>query len=92
MEEKSIMTDLNATLSRSISPAFMEVSGSSFAEEDCTDTNAYWEALLLRKTAQTPMLTGKLFCSGRLHRHQCLLGSFSAEEDCTDTNAYWKTL
>ena len=50
--------------------------GSSSAEEGCTDTNVYWEALLLRKDAQTPMLTGKL----------------SAEEGCTDTNAYWEAL
>ena len=39
--------------------AFTAVSGSLSAEEGCTDTNAYWEALLLRKAAQTPMLTGK---------------------------------
>ena len=40
----------------------MEVSGSSSAEEGFSDSNAYWEALLLRKASQTPMLTGKLFC------------------------------
>ena len=32
----------------------------------------------------------KLFCWGRLHRHQCLLESSSAEEGCTGTNVYWE--
>ena len=83
------------------------LTGKLFCWEGCTDTNAYWEALLLRKATQTPMPTGKLFCWGRLHRHQfllealcwgrldwhqCLLGSSSAEEGCTDTNAYWEAL
>ena len=63
-----------------------------FCEEGRTDTNAYWEALLLRKAGQTPMLTGKLFCRGRLDGNQCLLGGSSAEEGRTDTNAYWEAL
>ena len=46
----------------------------------------FMEALLLRKAAQTPMHTEKLFYRGRLHRHQYLLGSSSTEEGCTDTN------
>ena len=82
--------------------------GSSSAGEGCTDTNAYWksllipsllrmealleEALLLRKAAQTPMLTGSH--SESLHswewRHSWR--KLSAEEGCTDTNAYWKSL
>ena len=66
--------------------------GCSSAGEGCTDTNAYWDALLLRKAAQTPMLIGKLFFWGRLHRHQCLLGSSSAGEGYTDTSAYWDAL
>ncbi len=37
------------------------VTRSSSAEEGWTDTNAYWEALLLRKVGQTPMLTGSSF-------------------------------
>ena len=52
------------------------LTGKLSAEEGCTDTNAYWEALLLR----------------RLLRYQRLLGSSSAEEGCTDTNAYWEAL
>ena len=42
--------------------------GSSFAEEGRSDTNAYWEVFLLRKAGQTPMLTGKQsksFCLGK---------------------------
>ena len=50
------------------------LTGSSSAEEGCTDTNAYWKTLLMRKAAQTPMLTG----------------SSSVEEGCTDTNTYKK--
>ena len=51
-----------ATVKKHLFQAYTAVSGSSSAEEGCTDTNAYWEALLLRKAAQTPMLTVKLFC------------------------------
>ena len=38
------------------------LSGSSSAEEGWTDGNAYWEAPLLRKAGQMPMLTGKHLC------------------------------
>ena len=38
--------------------ACIAVSGSSSAEEGCTDDNANCEALLLRKAAQTPIPTG----------------------------------
>ena len=66
---------------------------SSSAEEGWTDTNVTGSSVL-RKAGQTPMLTGKLLCWGRLDRHQCLLGaqtpmltrSSSAEEGWTDTN------
>ena len=47
----------------------------------------------LRQEASLPGLHGsfwKVFCWGRLDRHQCLLGSSSAEEGWTDTNAYWE--
>ena len=54
--------DSKASSSKHRSETFTAVSGSSSAEEGYTDTNAYWKALLLRKAAQTPMLTGKLFC------------------------------
>ena len=54
------MADSFATPSRSISSRsslpFLEALS---AEEGWTDTNAYWEALLLRKAGQTSMLTGK---------------------------------
>ena len=39
------MADSNVTPLRSISPAFMAVYRSSSAEEDWTDTNAYWKTL-----------------------------------------------
>ena len=71
---------------------------SSSAEEGWTDTNAYWEPLLVRKAGQTPSsfteegwtdtnVTGSSLL--RKARCQCLLGSSSAEEGWTDTNAYW---
>ena len=54
--------------------------GSSSAGEGCADTNAYWR-LLLGKDAQTPVLTGQLFCWGRLHRYQCLLEALLLGKD-----------
>ena len=70
------MADSYATPSRSVSSRPLGSSGSSSAEEGCTDTNAYWARLhryqcLLGKAAQTPMLT---------------------REGCIDTNAYWARL
>ena len=72
------MADLYATLSRSIIPDHHGSFWKSSAEEGWTDTNAYWDTLLLGKVGQTQMLTGILFYWGRLDR--------------TDTNAYWDTL
>ena len=60
------------------------------AEEGWADTNAYWEAPLLRKARQTPMLTRKLLCWGRLDRHQCSAKLLCAEEGWADTSAYWE--
>ena len=60
-QKNNTMADTFATLSRSVSLRSY-CSGSYSAEESCTGTNAYWEAILLRKAAQAPMLTGKLFC------------------------------
>ena len=35
------------------------LTGSSFAEEGWTETNSYWEAILLRKAGQTPSSSTK---------------------------------
>ena len=62
--KKSTMADSNATLvKKRLFQAYTAVSGCSSAEEDWTDTNAYWEILrilsILRKES---LLDGFLCC------------------------------